>query len=186
MGWKKLKEHYQIGHYVQVTEEGICIGSGYIHNIIVIGTDGVVRKRYDDRSNDDLIRYQREIDDTPPEVLRQLIQSPDTFTSSLIVYTYDGGDIIEKLCENLGWPNVTHDGEMMHDNEFSTDKATVVEWAKRNADAAIRIISERIEEVDKQALDLRSKLSSFKASRAKLDDIYPETYQIRIAKKLNN
>jgi len=37
MGWKNIKEHYRINHYVQVTEQGICIGSPYIHNIIVIG-----------------------------------------------------------------------------------------------------------------------------------------------------
>ena len=45
MGWKNIKEHYRIGHAVQVTDAGICIGSPYIHNIIIIGVDGTLKKR---------------------------------------------------------------------------------------------------------------------------------------------
>lgn len=30
MGWKNVKEHYQIGHIVCVTSKGLCIGSPYV------------------------------------------------------------------------------------------------------------------------------------------------------------
>jgi len=45
MGWKNVKEHYRIGHSVQVTEQGVCIGSPYVHNLIVVGLDGRFVKR---------------------------------------------------------------------------------------------------------------------------------------------
>lgn len=172
MGWKNVKEHYRIEHIVQVTDQGICIGSGYIHDIIVIGLDGALRKRYDERSNDDLRRYQQEID-ADPTTLRRLIEAPDTFSSAVLVYNYDGGDILERRCEALGWPNVTHDGELMFDNLFSADKATVVAWAKRNADLGIHYGEESVEEAKQRLSDCFARLDREKANRAKLEAEHP-------------
>jgi hypothetical protein len=36
MGWKTLKEHFDIEHFVQVTKKGICIGSGFVHDLVTI------------------------------------------------------------------------------------------------------------------------------------------------------
>ena len=132
MSWKNVKDHYQVEHSVKITSEGICIGSPYIHNIIVIGLDGIVKKPYENgRTNEDLRRIQDAFD-ADPEKLKELVLSPDTFKKSLTVYTYNGSEIIEKKCEELGWPNITHDGCMMYENTFSADKLKVVALAKKN------------------------------------------------------
>jgi len=172
MGWKNVMDHYRIEHHVEVTKEGICIGSPYIHNIIVIGLDGKIKKRYEGRSNEDLYRYQNEMD-AGPETLRQLVQSPDSFAAAVSVYTYCGGNIIEKQCETPGWPNVTHDGEMMYKNTFSTDKDQVVVWAKENADLGIKLGRERIAEAEKDLSERQDYLASREANRAKLEADYP-------------
>lgn len=117
MGWKNLKEHYRISHIVQVTKEGICIGSLYIHNLMVIGTNGEILKRNNENRSKELVRYQAEMD-ADPSKLRELIEAPDSFTGSVVVYTYKNGDIIEKLCEEPGWPNMTHDGDRMYANTY--------------------------------------------------------------------
>ncbi len=169
MGWKNIKEHYRIKHLVQVTGQGICIGSGYIHDIIVIGLDGIQKKRYDDRSNADLMRYQHEID-INPEKLYQLIQQPDIFSKSITVYTYNGGDIIEKQCESLGYPNITHDGEMMYENTFSADKDEIVTAAKTNSDCAIKFMNKRIKEAEERLKEFRNDLLSHEEDRAKLEE----------------
>lgn len=168
MGWKNVKEGYQIGHQVCVAEKGICIGSGYIHDLIVIGLNGVVKKRYDSSSNDDLRRYQQEMD-ADPEKLKRLVQTPDSFEISITVYTYDGGDIIEKQCEAIGWPNVTHDGDMMYENTYSPDRDVVVQWAKHNADLGIKFAQERIEEAKASLIELEVSLARVKEERAKLE-----------------
>ena len=121
MGWKTVKEHYQIKHHVCVGEAGICIGSGYISDILVISLEGVLIKRYEDRSNNQLSEYQRRMD-ADPALLKRLVQTSDTFAISIPVYTYNDGTIIEKRCEAPGWPNVTHDGDMMYENRYSTDR----------------------------------------------------------------
>lgn len=136
MGWKNIKEHYRIGHIVQVTEAGICIGSPYIHNIMTISRDGELIKDAADHLNEDLARYRTEMRADPAK-LRELATTPDTFTASHPVYTYDGAEIIEKLCETPGWPNITHDGDMMFENMFFADRETAIDAARTNCEASI-------------------------------------------------
>ena len=155
MGWKRIKDHYRILHHVQVTPKGICIGSGYIHDIMVVSTDGVLQKRYADGSNVDLTRYQAEMD-ADPSRLRELALEPDVFEVSLPVYTYSGALIIEKQCETHGYPNVTHDGDMMYENTHSPDRQRVVEWALRNAKSSLEFLERRTRELNAELDELQS------------------------------
>lgn len=168
MGWKNVKEHYRITHQVRMGDMGICIGSAYISDILVISLDGKLIKRYDDRSNDLLARYQAEMD-ADPELLKRLVQEPDVFTVSIPVFTYVGGSIIEKLCEMPGWPNVTHDGDMMYENAYSTDRNEVVQWAKRNANLAVQCYEREVKEAERALSDARTRLASSEADKLKLE-----------------
>jgi hypothetical protein len=162
MGWKAIKEHYRIGHSVQVVEgKGICIGSPYVHDLMVIA-DGVLVK-WDDPvrgwgRNADLERYRTEMQADPAK-LKELAEQPDTFERAIPVYTYQGADIIECACEKLGWPNVTHDGRMMYENTFSTDRAKVIRWAIRNAEAAIENWTEIVDDRQRAADEARQVLA---------------------------
>ena len=124
MGFKLLEKTYDIKHIVCVTHEekyggeAICIGSPYIHDIIVIDMQGEVIKRYkNDGHNDELTRYQREFD-ADPEKLKRIVTTPDVFDESLnqTVYIYDFGRIRKETCQEFGWPNVTNKGELMYEN----------------------------------------------------------------------
>ncbi|MBU2788630.1 hypothetical protein HFQ13_10550 [Acidithiobacillus sp. VAN18-1] len=172
MGWKNVKEHYRIGHIVQVAKEGVCIGSGYIHDLIVIGMDGNLKKRYENAGNDDLMRCQREMD-ADPEMLRHLMETPDTFSRSVTVYTYDGGNIIEKQCEEPGYPNVTHDGCLMYQNMYSTNKDKVATWAKSHTIRAITNISETVHDLEEKLSEKRALIAEYEASLKKLKADYP-------------
>lgn len=172
MGWKKIKEHYRIGHIVQVTPKGICIGSPYIHDLIVIGLDGEIIKDDDGRSNEDLKRYLVEMR-ADPKKLRELAQAPDTFEENIPVYTYKGGKIIEKMCEEPGWPNVTHDGMEMYENTFSLDKNQVVAWAKQNAAAGIENAHARIEDIGTTLEEWKARLQKRTEELSMLEADYP-------------
>jgi hypothetical protein len=173
MGWKNIKKHYDIGHTVHVSEGNICIGSAYVSQIIVIGMDGTISKRYTWGGNDDLARYQREIE-ADKELFARLANSPDEHEKSIPVFTWDGGEIVEKFCEEPGWPNITHDGRLMYDNSFSTDKATVVAWAKKDAGYDIKAYTEQIAEKEKELEERRADLARCEANRSKLNADYPE------------
>lgn len=171
MGWKNVKTHYRIEHTVQVTEAGICIGSPYIHNIIVIGQDGTITRSYTGQ-NDDLVRYQKEFNDDP-ETLKRLIQEPDIFEASVQVFTYKGGEILEKQCEALGWPNVTHDGQIMHDNTFSPVKAQVVKWAKEEAAAVYEWTSRNVADAHQKLTECHKAQHVAEQNILKLETDYP-------------
>ncbi len=173
MGWKNVKEHYRIKHLIRVSDGSICIGSPYIHDIIKISLDGKLTKRDRASVNADLDRYQREFE-ADPETLKRLIEAPDTFQRSIPVFTYQGGQILEKFCEELGWPNVTHDGLEMYENTFSEDKNQVVAWAKRNADIGIRSQIRNIQELELKIENYRGRLATELANRERLEADYPD------------
>ena len=181
MGWKNVKEHYRIKHHVHVTPEGMCIGSAYAPNLIVLGWDGVIKKRYEREEfflgvNEDLQRYQSEID-ADPDTFQRLAQSPDTFSTSIPVYTFIDGEILEKQCEEPGWPNVTHDGCLMFQNTYSTDKAVVVAWAKRDIAIGIQWAREDIVQTQTRIEERRAQLRAYEAKQAKLEAAYPSEQQ---------
>jgi len=158
MGWKNVKEHYRIDHTVQVQEQGICIGTGYISAIIVIGFDGVVKKRHDSKINADLVRYQKEFD-ADPEKLKGLVVALDAFKKSIPVYTWEGADIIEKFCEEPDWPNVTHDGQMMYENTFSQSRSETIKRAIDEAKAGIRLFKDRVKELKQDLKKTQDRLT---------------------------
>lgn len=153
MGWKNVKDHYGIKHIVQVVKDkGICIGSPYIHDLMVISMEGELVKRDDGISNADLKRYQREMDADPVK-LREMVITSDTFEKSNPVYTYGGAEIIEKQCEEYGYPNCTHDGCLMYENTFFSDRAEAIKEAMDNNEASIEygevLLQEKREALEK-------------------------------------
>ncbi|QMI49713.1 hypothetical protein [Burkholderia sp. MBR-1] len=178
MGWKALKEKFGIRHHVHVTSDGICIGSGYVPNLVTI--EPCTGKVQENRTFPNFLRENYpSLLDAAPEELVTLIGAGDLFAAAIPVYTYEGGDIIEKQCEEPGWPNVTHDGAMMYENTFSIDKVTVVAWAKRNANLATEHTRDQIAVVERELATLRERLASYEADQVKLEGAYPTIEQAR-------
>lgn len=176
MGWKNVRDHYKITHIIQVTEKGICIGSPYIHNLIVIGLDGKILKAYDGiwSSNADLSRYMKEFKEDPDK-LSELVASTDTFSKSLVVWTYKNGTAVSKLCEEYGYPNVTHDGELMYDNVFFRTKAEAVAEAKKTYTSEIRIREEILAQKQKELQEYEKDLETARLNLSRLDNIENHT-----------
>lgn len=129
MGYKLLRDTYKIEHIVQVCDKKeyggrvICIGSPYVHDLIVINMEGEIVKRYD-RSNNDLQRYMQEFD-ADPEKLKRIVQTTDAFDAdkNKTVYIYDYCRIRTEVCQEYGYPNTTNMGELMNNNtSFRTYK----------------------------------------------------------------
>lgn len=168
MGCKNVKQYYEIKHIVCMTDKGMCIGSPYIHDIIVIQKDGTITKKYNSNSNDDLKRYQSEMLADKIK-LAELINSPDVFENSLPVYTYDGGEVIEKQCGEYGWPNITHDGCLMYDNVFFKDRAGAVKKAKENAVSGVDFYTDKIIQLQAEIKKAEEWLEIEKANLNKLE-----------------
>lgn len=172
MGWKTLKETFAIEHTVTVTDKGICIGSGYVHDLVTIDPE-TGKLSENSAFSSFLPREYPALAAASPEYLLRLIKEKDTFTKSIPVYTYEGDRIIEEHCEEPGWPNVTHLGHLMYENTYSTDKEQVVAWAKRNARGHSMYAQEEIERLEEQINTRRSQLVKAQAWQATLDADYP-------------
>ena len=170
MGWKKLKEHFNISHMVQVREGRVCIGSAYVHDLIRVEADGTVSwgSLGTSRENDDLRRYFAEMA-AAPEKVRELLAAPDVFAVSLRVYTYRGGEILEQWCECYDWPNVTHEGEMMYENSHHKERARVVKWARENAQAGIDLAERRLVELRGDVVRMEGRLAEYREDLRRLE-----------------
>ncbi len=173
MGWKSIKGHYKIEHMVQVADGDLCIGSSYVPDIIRVTPGGEIKTKLEPFRNALLTRYKTEIENDI-ETFRALMGKPDEFSASISVYTYKGGEIIEKQCEELGWPNPCFDGEMQYENTHSADKAQVVKWAKRNAAAASESLRNSMEDAEKRLADIKGWLAEREADLAKLESDFPD------------
>jgi hypothetical protein len=153
MGWKSVKEHYRIEHIVHIDDEWseferkmtgnkrLCIGSAYVRDLISFNlTTGEFKTAMSINRSGPLQRYWHEMH-ADLDLLRELLGNPDTFEKSIPVFTFDGGDILEKQCEEIDWPNVTHDGVLM-DSRFFPTRDEAVKRAIENAESAISSTAE--------------------------------------------
>lgn len=173
MGWKAFKERFGIKHIVHVTVDGVLIGSGYVSNIVRIDprTGGITQNQTFSRFVEE--RYPALLEAKPAEILH-LLEAEDCFSADLPTYTFEGGNIIEKRCEEAGWPNVTHDGCLMYDNRYFPDKSDAVRACRRDAEAGIRLLKQAIEDTEKKLAAQRQELSECEADLATLNAVYPD------------
>lgn len=97
MGFKAIKQHYDIGYIVAIYNEEkyggdcICIGSGFVHGLIAINIEtGKVfySSLVTPGENSEIGQLAARIKaDEKNGVLRALIDEPDTFARNLPVFT---------------------------------------------------------------------------------------------------
>ncbi len=155
MGYKNVEKHYNIKHIVAVHNKRefggpcICIGSPYIHDIIVVRIqDAKVVKQYKNGKyndgygwniNEDLARYNEALKaDEQNGVLRKLIETPDTFAEELPVFTIEKGVVVREVCETYGWPNTTHSGNIMYENTYFKTRKEAYTYLLSSTSSGVR------------------------------------------------
>ena len=175
MGWKNVKEHYGIGHIVQVCDGMICIGSGYVPEIIIIDANLNIKRNESIGRGEPFDGWVSEME-SDLATLRRLIETPDTFARDLPVYTYDyDGNIIQHMCEEYGWPNVTHSGALMYENTFSESRDEIVKTAKATLSSARDNAARTLANVEKDLKKWRRFMNGYQAALAKLEGETPST-----------
>lgn len=171
MGWKSVKEAYQIEHIVKNEGDVLKIGSGYVGDLITVHPDGrVVMNSIVSRDGGELDRIRIEME-ADPDRLRGLLAKHDHFDVSLPVWTYEDGAILELHCEEYGWPNVTHDGRLMYENLFFDRRDQAVEAAIRNGEYAVEGWTDSVERAKK---DLETTEAHLERVRSNLESYRKE------------
>lgn len=175
MGWKNVKDHYKIEHIVRANDKGILIGSQMIGDLIVIGWDGTMSDNYGVGTNEDLHRYWHEME-ADIDTLKRLMHEPDTFERSIPVYTYEKDVIVTLYCEEYGYPNVTHDGQVMYHNTFFLEQDKAIARAKQEAALGVKLYQRRIDEVTSDLAELQSTLKEEGDILARLNEKHPDVH----------
>lgn len=166
MGWKSIKEHYRIAHIVHVREGKLHIGSPYVTDLIVVTPEGTATSAWQNLSGE-LARYVRDIN-ADRGLFACLFTQQDTFAASIPVFTFEDGLIVEHACEDPGWPNITHDGILMFDNTFFTDRRKAVDMARKDAAAGVLACEERVSDLEDRLARAQDDLECRKAALARL------------------
>lgn len=156
MGWKNVRDHYGIGHIVKLVDGSLHVGSPYVGDLVTVSPEGEATINRTFRDSPELLRYRDAIN-ADPALYRRLMDEPDTFSASIPVYTWKGGEIVEKRCEEVGWPNPTHDGEMMYENTFFLDRDDALRRALESSRGLVERLEEHVAEA-KATLDRRQKM----------------------------
>ncbi len=149
MGWKKFKEQYKIQDNVQINEKGLCIGSGYVPDLVVVNLKTGLIKENSTFSGFLKENYPQLLSVSPEEILK-VLDSKDSFSNSLPVFTYDGSKIVEEKTEEYGYPNCTHEGNIQYENTYFKTRKEAVEKAKVNNAAGLSLIERAINDTQKQ------------------------------------
>lgn len=162
MGWKTVKQYFDIKHIVHMKDDCLCIGSSYNTEIIKVTKDGNFIKRYTDdkwfMNNLDLIRYENDIE-RYSELFKQLIDAKDSFDDDIEVFTYDKDyNIIKKYCEKTGYPNITHDGELMYDGAFFTTEEELINHMIDELRRSTKFLQGRIADLLKSVSDSENEI----------------------------
>lgn len=176
MGWKAIKDAYRIGHIVQVRKGNIIIGSPYISELLTVRPDGTVHwpRESGPCSNEDVRRYHREMEAEPARV-RELFHQPNTFTAAIPVWTYDGATIRELKAEKLGWPNITHCGELQYDNTHFPERQQAIDAARRNAESSVSVLTDRVNQRIEELTKARAMLREQVTNLATLNQLHAST-----------
>ncbi len=167
MGWKNVREHYGIEHIVKMVDGMLHIGSPYVGDLVVVSPEGVAEINRTFRDSAELQRYRDDIH-ADPATFRRLMAQPDVFSASIPVYTWRGGEILEKRCEEVGWPNATHDGDLMYDNAFFLDRGEALRHALSDARSLVERLEENVAEAEQTLARRRAMLDQAMVDEALL------------------
>lgn len=169
MGHKAFKEHFNItAHIVSIDKGVLYIGSDHASKLVGFNmhTGEIMLNEVFGRFLD---KYYPHVKEASNEERLALIQVGDHFDKSIVVYTYRDGEIVERLCEELGFPNVTHDGELMYNNTHFIKKIDALNYAHRKFTSSIENISESIADLEERLVEKQNLLELTKKQRAELE-----------------
>lgn len=171
------------GYTVAFYDKYIGIGSPLCHDLIRLDVDnGKIKYALDTwRKGRESVLHHEELTfiwDKLHELvasgaIEEIINSNDVIENSLPVYTIRKGALYCTTTDAYGWPNVTVEGYMMHDNDYFKTIGEAVEYGIKEYEYGIKSIMERIAEVEKDLDRLKERKQEYSNIVAGLNLLTP-------------
>ena len=144
------------GYLVHYSGNKVCIGSGYISELITVdGTTLNLRCSLIPNNRSALRHDELEfIWDKLEELIkngkmRDIINGNDPTDDMIPVYSVDEGELIEEYTDKIEWPNITHTGKLIYQNTHFTNKKDALKNGIKNHNLHIEYINECINNTKK-------------------------------------
>jgi len=170
MGWKSVKEYYQIKHIVQVVDGNILIGSEYVPNIIKITKDADVEwGPIGDLKEHSIGQLYTHLTSNKTK-LKELIDTKDEFVDSKIIYSFNLNGVYDTLTEKVGFPNVTNDGELQYGDMFFDNPQDAKKCLKSSLNDMAYYNEREINRIEHELISKKLELTRFNNLLSGLND----------------
>ncbi len=95
--------------------------------------------------------------------INPILLNDDVIENPITVYTYYQGAVLKKCTDALGYPNITHDGYLMHDDNYFTDEKLAIDYGIKEEEYYVKMINERLDANKMEELKLKSQLSVYES-----------------------
>jgi hypothetical protein len=82
--------------------------------------------------------------------ISEIIKGNDVIENPIPVHTIRDGNLFSTVTDAYGWPNVTVEGYMMHDNDYFETKSEAIEYGIKEFEARAYHLSERLKELQSE------------------------------------
>jgi hypothetical protein len=150
-------------------EDSICIGSPLCSQLITVDKKTLKIKyaldtfntgRESINSEELMFIWDKLIELIKNGEIKNIISLNDSTVNMFPVYSHENGEIIEKFTDIFGWPNSTHDGELMYENIHFKTKEEAIKKGIEELKIEIKYISENICEQEKELEEKKEKLNN--------------------------
>jgi len=134
----------------------LCIGSGYVGNLIEVPLEQPYRiilgmRDTKDQLNPDLRKIYDglEILFKEPD-FQDLMEGKDEVENPVPVYYIEKGKLIESVTEKVEWRNITANGDLIYENTHFETAEEALKYGIKDAGYAIKSANEKLEELSEQ------------------------------------
>lgn len=161
------------GYTVAFYGEYIGIGSPLCHDLIKleISTDKLTYA-LDRRNGRAAVLHHEELTfiwDKLQELIdnggiADIFNGQDEIENPLPVYTIRDGELISTFTDAYGWPNVTIDGYLMHDNTYFKTASEAIQYGIKEYVSTVGYLKERLAEAIDKVTEIEDKIIEHKTS----------------------
>lgn len=170
MGWKKIKEKYGIEHIIQRRGDSFIIGSSFVSEILTIDIKtGEISNKTASFQGFGAKNYPLLMAASKEEILSD-INEIDTFSENKKVFIVVHDEVLETLCEEFGYPNITHDGYLMYENTSFTSKNDALKYLLNSFKLDVKALKRVEDEAYEKFLEFKKEREDKMVLISKLED----------------
>jgi hypothetical protein len=168
---RKLRKLLNDTKYAVHFRDGkVCIGSPYVSELITVHAETMQIKyaldtfhegRKSIHSKKLEFIWDKLLEFIESGELKTIIENNDSTEGMFPVYSCKEGKIRQQFADVFGWPNPTHDGEMMYDGTFFKTETEAIEYGIKDLTGWCMHFKEHVAKLEGEIVEEKSRLEKW-------------------------